>query len=217
MGSDAQTSQRISKATESANQEKNDSQDADNDSDRGTPSSINNASKLKQDSVSSSEGGDTTKKAEETLQTFSQAEQISPGDPIFDSDNDAVGPILDKTDNKFYRMILIIGLAILLVLISNMEVFKETRYEAVRDASFLPYFITLEIINLCLFPVNSDIENSSVTLIIFKATGLTDQAIKALVMLLRFLSRTLQDFALFIFTIVLTNQITNQLMNQITD
>lgn len=217
MGSDAQTSQRISKATESTNQEKNDSQDADNDSDRGTPSSINNASKLKQDSVSSSEGGDTTKKAEETLQTFSQAEQISPGDPIFDSDNDAVGPILDKTDNKFYRMILIIGLAILLVLISNMEVFKETRYEAVRDASFLPYFITLEIINLCLFPVNSDIENSSVTLIIFKATGLTDQAIKALVMLLRFLSRTLQDFALFIFTIVLTNQITNQLMNQITD
>lgn len=217
MGSDAQTSQRISKATESTNQEKNDSQDADNDSDRGTPSSINNASKLKQDSVSSSEGGDTTKKAEETLQTFSQAEQISPGDPIFDSDNDAVGPILDKTDNKFYRMILIIGLAILLVLISNMEVFKETRYEAVRDASFLPYFITLEIINLCLFPVNSDIENSSVTLIIFKATGLTDQAIKALVMLLRFLSRTLQDFALFIFTIVLTNQITNQLTNQITD
>ena len=205
--SDAPTPLRISESMEVTGQETTDSHDVGNDIDCGTSSSINDASRLKQDIAGSSEAGATQKKVTKTFETFSQAEQTSPGDPNLDSDSggDSIGPNSNKTDDKFYRMVLITGLAILLVLISNLEVFKETRYEAVRDTSFLPYFITLEIINLCLFPLDSDIEDSSVTLIILKAAGLADQTINTLIMVLRFSSRTLQDFALFVFTIVLAN------------
>ena len=205
--SDAPTPQRISEAIEVTGQETNESHDVGNDIDCGTSSSRSKGSKLQQDIVGSPEAEGTQKNVTKTFETLSQAEHTSPGDPNLDSDSggDTVGPNSNKTDNKFYRMALIAGLAILLVLISNLEVFKETRYEAVRNTSFLPYFITLEIINLCLFPVDSDIEDSSLTPIILKAAGLTDQTISTLIMVLRFSSRTLQDFALFVFTIVLAN------------
>ena len=104
-----------------------------------------------------------------------------------------------------YRMTMIFSLAFLLVLVSNLKVFENTRYGEVRKSSFLPYFITLELIIFCLFPIKRELSKSSLTLLLLKLFGVSDTAIKTFFFVSNVTTRIFQDFAWFIFTVVILN------------
>ena len=75
------------------------------------------------------------------------------------------------------RMVIILGLAVLLVAVSNLRAFENTRYGEIRKSSFLPYFITLELILFCLFPVERELEVSSLLNILLTIIGLSEKKV----------------------------------------
>ena len=104
-----------------------------------------------------------------------------------------------------YRILLIFGLAILLVIVSNMKTVENTRYGEVRNSSFLPYFITLELILLCLFPVRRELKKSSMIHLVLAIFGLSESNLRIFHIGLSLATRLFQDFAWFIFTVAILN------------
>ena len=104
-----------------------------------------------------------------------------------------------------YRMLIIFCLALLLVVVSNLRAFENTRYGEVRKSSFLPYLITLEIIMFFLFPVKRESNQSSITSLILKSFGLNERKIGMFYLVLNVTRRLFQDLVWFIFTVAILN------------
>ena len=103
----------------------------------------------------------------------------------------------------WYRILLVSVLGAFLVTICTLKCVGDTLHRQVCQASFLPYFITLEIIILCLSPIKDTTNNSSMILLALRLSGFTDAKLQYLLYLLNLMSRISQDFCWFIFTVIL--------------
>jgi len=101
-----------------------------------------------------------------------------------------------------FRMMIIFGLALLLVAVSNLRAFENTRYGEVRKSSFLPYFITLELILFCLFPVERELEVSSPLNILLTIIGLSEKKVW-IFYVITLATRLFQDVIWFAFTVAI--------------
>lgn len=109
------------------------------------------------------------------------------------------------------RMMLVFGLAVLLVLVSNLKLFEKTRFAAVRQSSFLLYFCTLQFVIFCLFPLQKEVNRASAVFFIMKLFGLSESRVTLICSIFLAATRILQDFSLFSFTVIIINHFTSSL------
>lgn len=108
-------------------------------------------------------------------------------------------------DRKLLRLFMLMGLAVLLVAINSFDVFSKHRSAVMKDSSFIPYFITLELINFALFPIGKGAKNPQMVLLLLRLAGVPQSKIAIIVYIFQCCLRLFEGFAIFTFTVFMSN------------